>query len=398
MKSHLFPAGVVKINGVESTIRHFWVTLGSETLNYPGVGRRFNRVAAPVRQYLLEIVQVVLCLVFFWLSFFVNGRLDAPYPGWAVSLIISFAVLAIYAIAYLLYWWPARHRQMRVWATIGLYPVFAGAAYVLAYILLPSRQVYLFDPAIPFHPGDFILNMAQFYITFFFAAVSVLTLYWARDYIRKERKWKSELQRYELQFAMAQISPHGIYNSFNSLHAILDKENPGLTPILTNIIEAMRYNTAQAGRYEGVVPLQQEIEQLQRLNALYRFRYKDRLFLEIRVDLDPADYEIIPISVSTLLENAMRYGVSHDPRYPVAIRFATDSQHLVVTCHNKIKDKGLVEPSTGIGQPNLRDRLLLVYGREAALDIEEGNAFYKAAIRIPLGKVRMPFDKKKDRL
>src|SRR5690349_3336572 len=110
------------------------------------------------------IVQVILCPLYFWLSFMVNARLTDPYPAWVVVLIASWVMLTVYGIAWLLYWWKAPNRTTRAGALGGGFIAFAVMTYLLSYVLLPGCGVYLFDPARPFYLDEFMLNMAQFYV------------------------------------------------------------------------------------------------------------------------------------------------------------------------------------------------------------------------------------------
>lgn len=352
-----------------------------------------KRLTVPVQGFFrnrsLEIVQLVLCPLYFWLSFMVNSRLITPYPAWVVVLIASWVVITTYIIAWLLYWWKTPDRMTRFGALAGFYIVFSLINYLLCYLLLPDLGIYLYKQSRPFRMDEFMLNMAQLYVTFFLAAVGLVSLYRARDYFRKERQLKKEVQRYTLQFAMAQISPHSVYNAFHDLHAILHRKMPELAPVLLNIIDVMRYNTKHAGRYDGFVPLQDEVEQLYLLKKLYQFRYGDRFFLGISLMLSPLEFEIIPISVSSLLENAVHYGECHDPDHPVQLSFATTRTELVIACRNKIRKTTNTARSTGIGQPNLRDRLRLVYGPDARLAIANDGAFYEASIHIPLAEAKI---------
>lgn len=337
----------------------------------------------------LEIVQVVLCPLYFWLSFMVNSRLIEPFPGWVVIFLASWVVMTTYIIAWLLYWWKTPDRMTRFGAVAGFYVVFALITYFLSYVIFPGQGIYLYKQSRPFRLDEFMLNMAQLYVTFFLAAVGLISLYRARDHFRRERQLKKEVQRYALQFAMAQISPHSIYNAFNDLYVILKREKSDLAPVLLNIIDVMRYNTKHAGKYDGFVPLQEEMEQVSLLKKLYEFRFKDSLFLDIIVLLNLREFEVIPILVSTLLENAMHYGDSQDPDQPIKLWLANTSTELIISCRNKIRKTARTERSTGIGQPNLRDRLRLVYGPEASLEITNDGVYYEATIRIPLGKAKI---------
>jgi|GEM_PF-2593794 len=341
------------------------------------------------RNHPLEMVQMVLCPLYFWLSFMVNARLTAPYPAWVVVLVAGWAITAVYALAGLLYVWNAPDHITRVCAMAGFYIVLALVSYLLAYIVLPARGIFLFDRSRLFRLDEYLLNMAQLYVTFFLAAVGLVSLYRTRDYFRKERQLKREIQRYALQFAMAQISPHSVYNAFHDLHAILDKKYPSLAPILLTIIDVMRYNTKHAGRYDGFVPLGEEIDQLRLLQELYLFRYNNRFYLKMDIDVNLAEFQIIPISVSSLLENAARYGDGHHPDEPIVLSVTAREGELRISCRNKIRKASPAGLSTGIGQPNLRHRLQLVYGPEAELEINMEKNVYEAIIQIPLRKAKI---------
>jgi LytS/YehU family sensor histidine kinase len=145
---------------------------------------------------------------------------------------------------------------------------------------------------------------------------------------------------------------------------------------INNLSSVYRY-VLENGQ-KDMVPLQSELDLLNRYFDLHRVRDEEKISLTIDYT-DAGDYRIIPVSLQILLENAIKHN-SATRQNPLKISVFFEDQHVVV--RNNLQKKATQMKSTGIGLRNLAERIRLVMGK--ALIIEETDNYF--AVKIPLSK------------
>jgi two-component system, LytTR family, sensor kinase len=190
----------------------------------------------------------------------------------------------------------------------------------------------------------------------------------------------------ELKALQAQINPHFLFNSLNTLYGTIDRSNAEARRLVLNLAEVFRYllrseRTLIAIEEElGIVRAYLEIEQL---------RLGDKLRTEIHVD-EPALHASIPLlSVQPLVENAVKHGVA--PRMGagfVRLEITSRSDVLAVRVSNSGEcDAGELHRSGAdghIGLSNVRRRLELCYGAESSFLAAVDNGVTTVGFLLPL--------------
>lgn len=186
----------------------------------------------------------------------------------------------------------------------------------------------------------------------------------------------------ELRALQAQVNPHFFFNSMNSVRALVFENPDSAARMIDELTSVMRY-ALQAGQ-QDTVPLAAEIDAVRAYLAIEQIRFEERL--RVQVDVGPGldDARIPPMSLQTLVENAVKYGVEtrvdgSDIR--IHARRAGDG-----TIHVEIANLGALQAfatSTRLGLANTRKRLALVLGADASLDLSEGDGWVRATLRLP---------------
>ncbi|MFP4488842.1 MAG: sensor histidine kinase [Bacteroidales bacterium] len=195
---------------------------------------------------------------------------------------------------------------------------------------------------------------------------------------RRAEATEQELREINLKYSYrtlkSQVNPHFLFNSLNTISQLV-YEDPG---------EADRYIQKLAGIYRYVieneekelVSLGKEIDFVRSFFMLYREREEGKIYLDINID-DANDYMIIPVSLQSLLENAIKHNAASRER-PLHIDIKRENGWLVVS--NNIQKKNTLENSLGLGLENLKGRFKLITGRDMV--ITAGDDYY--TVRIPL--------------
>jgi len=186
------------------------------------------------------------------------------------------------------------------------------------------------------------------------------------------REWKEQGERAsqanalaqaaQLQMLRYQINPHFLFNSMNSIRALVDENEDKAREMITELSEFLRYSLVSKDYAD--VPLREELEAIQYYFAIQKRRYEDKL--EVSYDIDPqaGEYPVLSFLIHPLVENAIKYGMRTGPM-PLIVHLAArlDDDSLVIEVRNT---GNWVPPSppgspdgqgTGTGLDNVRRRL-----------------------------------------
>ena len=198
----------------------------------------------------------------------------------------------------------------------------------------------------------------------------------------------------ELRALKSQVNPHFIFNSLNSLRALIEEDPLRARQAVTQLANLLRYSL-QSGQQE-TVPFEDELSVVNDYLALEQVRHEERLRLRLDVAADTLQLPIPPMLLQTLVENAVKYGISTHPEggeIAIIARRENDSLRLQVT------NPGAFEPgtaklarangSTGMGLANAANRLRLLFGEQATLQLragEPGRVVAEAVIPLQLNR------------
>nr|WP_152884665.1 histidine kinase [Duganella sp. FT27W] len=186
----------------------------------------------------------------------------------------------------------------------------------------------------------------------------------------------------ELRALQAQVNPHFFFNSMNSVRALVYQDQDAAAQMIDQLASVMRY-ALQSGHHD-TVPLAAEIEAVQAYLAIEKIRFEERL--RIAIDIGPGmdAVRIPPMTLQTLVENAVKYGVEASPTgSDIRIRAWRDTDQAV---RIDIANHGALAPftdSTRVGLANTRQRLALILGAGARLDLTEDGGWVRATMTVP---------------
>jgi hypothetical protein len=222
---------------------------------------------------------------------------------------------------------------------------------------------------------------------FFPVFVGWQAIYFAVHFVRRARtaeieKWqlKTEAQTAELRFLKAQLNPHFLFNALNSLRGLIAEDPARAQTMVTQLSALMRHSLSGA---QGTVPLERELEVVNDYLALESIRLEDRL--RVRLDIEPASLavRVPPMLVQGLVENGIKHGIALLPRggeLCIAAKITDATLDLRITSPSA----PVRAPSEGgLGLVNARERLRLLFGERALLDLERGSESTSAHVLIP---------------
>lgn len=196
---------------------------------------------------------------------------------------------------------------------------------------------------------------------------------------RENRRLREEKRAAEVAFLRTQINPHFLYNTLNMLFSMAYPVARPVANAILKLSELMRYMLHDAP--DGQVDLEQEIEYLHNYLALYRLRFPDSFHVDFRVTGEPAGRRVAPLVLIPFVENAIKHGVLDDPANPVHVRLNIEGERLQFEVENQRSDDNK-DATTGIGLPNLRRRLELLYPERHALQVETTDGRFATSLRL----------------
>lgn len=228
--------------------------------------------------------------------------------------------------------------------------------------------------------------LSLIFSTAFFMLGGILAL--IKDFYRKDRiNREIMVQRKdtELQFLKAQLNPHFLFNSLNSIYSLVRNKSqkaPEAVIVLSELMRYMLYETK-----DDFVPLSKEIEYIKNYTELQRIRLKDDSDVVLSIDdCEESDKKIPPLLLIPFVENAFKYGTGFSGKTDVGIKLHIAGETLFFTIRNTINDYKKDKKNSGIGLKNIRDRLQLIYPENHQLTIFKDASEYLVKLEINLGR------------
>lgn len=303
-----------------------------------------------------------------------NPAFSVPF-GVLLGRMVFIAALLLLAFGAAAAWPPGR---MPPWlAQVLAVVVAAPVATLLAY--LPSVGGDL--TAMLAHEGRV---MGFIYITgtvlFIAPLLAFGALYRERDAQARSAQLAFALERSTLEkealdarlkLLQAQIEPHFLFNTLANVQALVESGSPQAAPVLKSLISYLR--AAMPRLQAGASTLANEIALVRAYLELMRMRMPDRLDFSIDVAEEIAAHEFLPMSVLTLVENAVRHGI--DPgesggRIDVSARREAGGAAIRIVVADT--GAGMSESAvSGTGLTNLESRLRGRFGAAARLELHD---------------------------
>ncbi|HEU4781149.1 MAG TPA: histidine kinase [Steroidobacteraceae bacterium] len=200
-----------------------------------------------------------------------------------------------------------------------------------------------------------------------------------RDAFAREQALEFELQRSEferresdarLRLLQAQVEPHFLFNTLANVQALVDSGSPQASKVLTSLIAYLR--AAVPRMHSQTTTLENEVELARAYLELMQMRMPDRLQYAIHLDPAAAQLHCPPMTLLTLVENAVRHGI--DPS-EAGGRIEIDLWIRDGRCVMRVTDTGVglkhVTRGLGTGLSTLRERLKVAFGGDAQLTLTE---------------------------
>lgn len=193
--------------------------------------------------------------------------------------------------------------------------------------------------------------------------------------VRKTESLMREGVQSQLEVLKNQLDPHFLFNSMNTLAALIDDDNTDAQDYLERLSDVYRY--VLVSRNKDTVLVEEELAFVDAYVYLNKIRFRDNLLVEKELSSETYRQHVTPLSLQMLIENAIKHNVASKEN-PLKITIREDNNYLVIA--NNILEKTVLEKSTRVGLQNIINRYSLLTERRVEITRND-NVF---SVKIPL--------------
>lgn len=232
-------------------------------------------------------------------------------------------------------------------------------------------------PEVPPKPA-LVLENSHVFLLF---VVSILVSIAYQAQIRLKETEQQRLQA-ELSHLKAQIQPHFLFNTLNSIYALALRKDGRTADTIVQLSEFLRYVIRDA--QQNLVPLEKEMAYIRNYFGLQQSRLRDTVNARFELTGACGQLQIAPLILFSFVENAFKHGASPDEESEVDIRATVVDNEVSLCVFNKKVKVDTPSAHTGIGIENTRQRLKLLYPERHTLKIIDTETEYKVQLNVLL--------------
>jgi two-component system, LytTR family, sensor kinase len=308
------------------------------------------------------------------------------------TLYCSFGLIGTHLLRILFYWFDWNRLPLfalipRVLvATILLGIVEVWGIHAVFAAVIPARPVYHGFYRIPHVPmrmpeGEQRFHSLPRFIWYEFGKCALTLFAWSAVYFgyqyQKQLKavqleslrLDAAVKEAELKALRSQVNPHFLFNSLNTIRALIDESPPKAREGVTRLAELFRGALRMSEL--NTIPLRIELQTVDAYLALEQLRFEDKLKVRMDIDQTTLAFPVPPFLVQSLVENAFKHGVYGRQRggeISCAIRRQSDGLSISISNPGRLPPEGARKES---GLANARARLELIYGSHASLRLRQ---------------------------
>lgn len=273
-------------------------------------------------------------------------------------------------------------RMAIIWGVAGLASllVWIGLAYAWAMWLLPEGEQY----------GASAAGMLPLLIFAGAIGISLAVLghYLAGAFQRSRNAERRALElqvlarEAELKSLRAQLDPHFLFNSLNSVAALIGNDTAAARQMCFLMAQFFRKSLTLAR--QQAIPLSEEVSLAETFLAIEKVRFGDRLRTSFDIADDVKDVSVPPLMLQPLVENAVHHGVAHMLEGgEVCVQARRREGFLELVVANPCDPDRPPSRSTGVGLANVRSRVETLCGHRASVDVDASETAFRVSILLP---------------
>lgn len=332
----------------------------------------------------------VLRHVLFWVvdlfNYFIAVYRGGEIPNSFIILLfkIPFIILATYYILY--YVLPLTTQPGNRWR------IFLSACSVLFILGLGMRYYKFFIVAPLIDPGHETIQgiggislMAREIfesLMVIFMAIAIKTFKSKTELERRNEQLTKEKRQAELSFLKAQMHPHFLFNTLNTLYSETIQDSGKAQQVILHLSSLMRFILEQSNK--PLIPITHEVKVIQDFIALEKIRHGERLHVHFTTDGLTDRINISPLILLPFVENSFKHSLltlRGDVRIEIQISFSNGRLYILVINDHAVGKRNEQPASKGIA--NIQRQLELIYEKDYSLVLNGTKSKYKVYLTLP---------------
>jgi len=289
-----------------------------------------------------------------------------------------------------------------IYNKLNLFPTRIYLAVFMAFIIsgtgafLWDGLIVLGDYMLPYKEGNYTNN---YVLTHYFVRIATLfpiLTTWSFLYLGIKffyaymfQKMKADEAEKENQFAQFQmlryqLNPHFLFNSLNSIRALIKEDPPAAEKMITQLSNFFRYSLTKNN--SGFVTLEEELAIVKNYLEIEKKRFESKLEVTYEIEPGSEKYPVLNFLLHPIVENAIKYGMQTTS---LPLRIIIKSFVIESALHLSIKNSGMWitneesrDEGTGTGLSNIKKRLEHSYPGRHSFEINKPEGFVEIVLSI----------------
>lgn len=323
----------------------------------------------------------------FWLADIFNWMIVAVSAGAPRSEIHTFLLslpICMVATYFILYYLMPRHSGSALVAYIVITVVVMG-------ILLRLHKVFIASPitGISFPEGyphwgmGLLIREIFTWLGVVGMAIIIKLVKNKTDLQKRNEQLVAEKRQAELNFLKAQMHPHFLFNTLNTLYSETLQGASREQEIVLNLASLLRFTLEECNKTE--ITLAREIEVIRHYIQLEKMRHGARMNVTLTTPQQNLPYRISPLIFLPFVENSFKHALRNvRGTVNIVIHIQTSENRAVLTVENDHVSGNGTANGQGTGISNIRRQLELLYDRDYSLQISDKDNKYRVVLSIPV--------------
>jgi len=255
--------------------------------------------------------------------------------------------------------------------------IWAGTMFLVLQLLRTGYE--------SFQMPDFVtLVLMGSVICVFTEAVYYIYIAYARtrEAERLEQELRVMAREAELRALRAQLNPHFLFNSLNSINALTGADPERAREMCVLLSDFFRKGLRLGERLS--VPLSEELELLKNYFSIEQIRFGSRLEVNWEIDAEALNAEIPTLLLQPLVENAVKHGISQlIEGGMVRIKAEIKGDDVLILLENPVDQDVKPPKGLGLGIKQVRQRLAASFGADSRMEVDSKNGLHSVRLFFP---------------
>lgn len=248
--------------------------------------------------------------------------------------------------------------------------------------VLAKEHRTLFGRLADFIFGNSVISLL-FISTWAFMYIAVTTNRQAKESELKNLRLENSLKEAELSSLTNQLNPHFLFNSLNNIRFMIHENAAHADKMITTFSEILRYSLT-CGKKDKIA-IENELTIIESYIDIMRLQLGERLDFHLNFSPSCQHSLIPPMTLQLLVENAIKHGIENiKTKAQLSINITNKDELLIIeVCNPVANSPSMPSQSTGTGLKNIKQRLNLLYGKQAQLSVTRVENTFMVTLALP---------------